>query len=93
MVWYSLVGDSKVTFKLDTGAEVTAITEETFKKLGEISLMRPLKALYGSAHQPLEVVGNFIGEIRNGCNSLSGDIFVVRGLKFNLLGLQALTSW
>lgn len=54
--------------------------------------MEPSKALYGPAHQPLEVVGNFIGEIQNGCNSFSGDIFVVRGLKSNLLGLQALTS-
>lgn len=37
----------EVTFKLDTSAKVTAISEETYKMLGPIPLEKPSKALYG----------------------------------------------
>ena len=55
-LWTTKLQINKVElpFKLDTGAEVTAISEETYRKL---SLQQPTKVLYGPARQTLDVVG------------------------------------
>ena len=45
-------------FKLDTGAEVSAITQETYTNLG-IQLSKPQKMLYGPSQTPLQVTGQF----------------------------------
>ena len=50
-----------MTFKMDTGAEVTAINEGTHQLLGEPELRKPTKVLCGLAHQTLDVVGQFRG--------------------------------
>ena len=66
--------NSKLTpFKLDTGAEVTAISGTTHEHLGKPKLNTPDKILYGPSRQPLQV-------------------YVVKGLKTNLLGLPAITA-
>ena len=60
--WTSMVTlqDQEVQFKLDTGAEVTAISEETYKKLAtKSSLKKPTKDLFGPTHQALDLVGEF----------------------------------
>ena len=49
------VGDKDLLFKLDTGAEVTAITEETHRSLGNVPLQNPSKILYGPGREPLRV--------------------------------------
>jgi len=54
-----LVGKTEVQFKLDTGAAVTAITEETYKSLKSVTLKKPSKLLYGPARQELQVLGQF----------------------------------
>jgi len=87
-----LVGKTEVQFKLDTGAAVTAITEETYKSLKSVTLKKPSKLLYGPARQELEVLGQFTEHLTHQQNSMQGDIYVVRGLKANLLGLPAITS-
>ena len=46
-----------VEFKLDTGAEVDAISEATYKTLGCPRLCKPSRILYGPAKQPVEVLG------------------------------------
>ena len=46
-----------VPFKVDSGAEVTAINEETYRSLGEPRLREPTKVLWGPAHQTLDVMG------------------------------------
>jgi hypothetical protein len=53
------LGGKDVAFKMDTGAEVTAISEEAYQHRGELS--KPVKVLYGPSHQPLPVVGIFSG--------------------------------
>lgn len=53
------VGNVTLPFKLDTGAQVTAISEHTFKQLGQIQLKKPSKILYGPVRQTLEVIGQF----------------------------------
>ena len=44
-------------FKLDTGAEVTAISEHIFHGLGKQKLISPKKVLYGPSRQPLQAIG------------------------------------
>ena len=81
-----------VPFKMDTGAEVTAINEGTYRSLGEPSLRDPTKVLWGPAHQTLDVMGQFMGWMKHSKRSARQSIYVVKGLKTNLLGLQAITA-
>ena len=48
-----------IQFKMDTGAEVTAINEDTFKRFSKVQLQRPTRRLLGPSQQPLEVTGQF----------------------------------
>ena len=49
----------ELPFKLDTGAEVTAVSKETWQILGKPALQPPNKHLLGPAQQPLAVLGCF----------------------------------
>ena len=58
--------NTKVVFKLDTGAEATTITEKattitekTYKSLPNVVLKKPQKILQGPAKQHLNVLGQF----------------------------------
>ena len=82
----------KIQFKLDTGAEVTAISEESLGKLKNISLRKPAKLLYGPTCNALEVIGQFVATLKTDERVSKQSIFVVRGLKSNLLGLPAITA-
>ena len=82
----------KIDFKMDTGAEVVAITEETYKQLGEPKLRKPSRILYGATKQPLKVVGVFSERIKKGRNSSKRPIYVVKDLHTNLLSLSAITA-
>ena len=86
------VRGKKIRFKIDTGAEVTAISEETFRQLGGASLQRPRNVLYGPARHTLDVLGQFMTTLRHEqCSSLQ-PVFVVRGLKNNLPSLPAIVA-
>ena len=52
-----LVGARQVTFKLDTGAEVTAISDKVHQTLEDATLTKPTKVLYGPGHTSLPVLG------------------------------------
>ena len=84
------VNNLDVTFKIDTGAEVSAINEATFKKLLDVQLKKPTKSLYGPAMSPLDVLGQFTAKLT--FKNVTCRVFVVKGLKCNLLGLPAITS-
>ena len=81
-----------IRFKIDTGAEVTGISEETFRQLGGASLQRPCKVLYGPARHTLDVLGQFMTTQRHEQRSSLQPVFVVRRLKNNLLGLLAIVA-
>ncbi|KAL5509932.1 hypothetical protein EMCRGX_G005382 [Ephydatia muelleri] len=51
--------NTPVTFKVDTGAEVTAISKETFKCLQNLPLQKPIKILSGPTGEHLAVKGQF----------------------------------
>ena len=84
------VKGKEVSFKLDTGAEVTAISEETYLQLGEAKLQKPTKILYGPARQTLDVLGQFMTTLKHEQHLSLQPVFVIRGLKNNLLGLPAI---
>ena len=78
--------------EIDTGAEVTAISEDTHQQVGEPPLTAADRKLLGPSTQPLEVLGTFKGYITNNQRKSKEGIYVVRGLKTNLLGLPAISA-
>ena len=58
-----LLEKTGVNFKLDTGAEVTVVTEETSNLLRGIKLSKPSKSLHGPARQSLNILGKFTGTL------------------------------
>ena len=80
----------KTLFKLDTGAEVRAISREAHQNLGKPPLLTPRKTLYGPSRQPLSVKGQFQGHFTHKKQATVQEVFVLEGLKTNLLGLPAI---
>lgn len=78
--------------KLSTGAEVTAISEETYLQLGGVRLQRPTKVLCGPARHALDVLGQFMTVLKHEQDTSLLPVFVIRGLKNNLLGLPAVVA-
>ena len=87
-----LLNEVKISVKLDTGAEVTAISEETYRRLGRPDLQLPSKALFGPARETLDVVGQFTATLRWQNQTSQQVVFVIRGLRNILLGLSAIIS-
>lgn len=50
------LNEQPTSFKLDTGAEVTAISEQTHQNLCKLKLLEPEEVLYGSSQLPLKTV-------------------------------------
>ena len=87
-----LVDNKEVSFKLDTGAKVTAITEQSYQSIGSPCLQKPQKQLRGPKKHPLNVIGTFTITVSYKNKSCSTDIYVVRNLAHNLLGLLVITD-
>ena len=87
------INGSPVNFKLDTSADVSVISDTTYKILAEKTPLKPAKkSLTGPSSQPLYVRGQFTGTLRHGCCTSSEDIFVVNNLQMSLLGRPAIES-
>ena len=82
----------EIPFKLDTGAEVTAITTKTHQHLQQPTLDTPDRILHGPSKQPLEVLGQFKGKFTHRGRESQQQVYVVDELKTNLLGLPAITA-
>ena len=87
-----MLNKTKVTFKLDTGAEATAISPDTYQRLGKVTLQEPTKILRGAANSHLSVIGQFTGNLTYKHTNCQQEIFVVKGLQNNLLGLPAIKA-
>ena len=82
-----------VMFKLDTGAEVTAISHSTYQQLPDAPpLNTPDKVLCGPARKPLQVLGQCEIDLSHQGRSTRQQLFVVAELKSNLLGLPAIKA-
>ena len=86
------IEDKIVSVKMDTGAEVMAISKETFKQLNGARLSKSSRVLQGLTGHPLQTPGQFTGTLQSEGRRCQQQIFVVRGLRTNLLGLPAITS-
>ena len=81
----------EMTFKLDTGAEVTAISDSTFHHhLKHQELTKPTKILFGPSRRPLQVLGQFEGKLKHKSTTATRRIYVVKGVKTDLLSLPAI---
>ena len=58
------VNEVFLTFKVDTGAEVTAISEQAYRTLGRIRMEKTSKTLFGSTKIPLQVMGQIQATLR-----------------------------
>ena len=79
-----------MTFKLDTGAEVTAIIESTFTKLGNVKLSPVTKSLCGPNRKSLDVTGRLKATLSSTKYTCNHEVYVIKDLKHNLLGLSAI---
>ena len=64
------------TFKMDTGAEVIAISKTTWQSLDDPDLQSPSKLLYGPAKKPLKTTGHFTCNLSHSHNKGNGDRFM-----------------
>ena len=80
------------SFKLDTGAEVTTISESVFRTLPQVELRPPNRALYGPNRKPISVLEEFEGTLLHSDQAFLQTVFVVKGLRNNLLGLPTIQA-
>ena len=92
--WFCTIELNKkdTQFKLNTSAEVTAISEKTHSFLQKPLLTIPEKILYGPSRQPLKIHGQFKGTFHQKGVTAQQPAYVVDGIKINILGLPAFTA-
>jgi hypothetical protein len=78
-------------FKVDTGAEVTVISEDYATKLSQ-EVQPPSKHLHGPDSQPLKVTGEISTTLTYKGKQTPQSVFVVHNLQHNLLGLPAIRA-
>ena len=76
--WFTIKQETRL--KVNTGAEVTDISEQSYLSLQKPQLLAPEKILYGPSRQPLKTLGQFWGKFSHSVRVLS------------LLGLLAKTE-
>ena len=87
-----LLNDMSTVFDIDTGAEVSVISEERHRKISSPSLSPPGKTLRGPSNYVLPVTGYFTGVLKHGCIETQQEIYVVRNLHRHLLGRPAIDA-
>ena len=85
------VNGKDVSFKLDTGAEVTVVSEAILPLRGASLKNTPIQ-LFGPAGKSLEVLGQASVKLSYDSRSATQSIFVVKGVSTNLLGLPAIRA-
>ena len=83
----------KTLFKIDTGADVTAVPKTLYTKGRFSCLERATLILKGPGRSPLGVEGKFTTTIKRGDKSTKEDIYVVDGLSPSLLSRRAATAF
>ena len=86
------LGSKETVFKLDTGADITAITHEFYKRLGYTTLQVSFKTLLGPGHHKLKVMGELKGILSYKGRCTLQRIIVIEGgkksaVETNLRGL------
>ena len=87
-----LVNGQSVIFKVDTGAEVSVITEETMNRLTRLEQRSTTKRLITANKTPLDVKCEFTACLTYSNRSVEQTLYVVKGIQNNLLGLPAIKA-
>ena len=87
-----LLNGNAVEFKLDTGADVSVISEEIFKTLEISSLHTTDTNLTGAGSQPLQMCGKFEADLQYKARNSRQTVYVVSTLNKALLGKPAIES-
>ena len=84
------VNGHKVNFKLDSGADVSAIPDIIFHQMASpLALVKLDKKLYGPCRTTLNCKGKFKAVLRHEQKCCTEDVYVVEGLEGSLLGINA----
>ena len=75
------VNNISVTFKMETGAEVMAVSENALQNLGQLEVSMPDKKLYGPNGVPLDLRGSLTVTLSQKQHKCDQEIFVVKQLK------------
>nr|XP_054588665.1 uncharacterized protein LOC129153481 [Nothobranchius furzeri] len=81
-----------VTFKLDTGASVTAVPASMYSEVRDGSLLAPSKKIKGPDNCPLKVLGVMRAHIKSEKTETRQDVYVVSNLVMPLMGLPAIIT-
>ena len=81
-----------IEFKIDTGADVTVISEQEYLSKQDGPLLQTNRVLSGPSQQKLDVCGQFLGNLSNQFKSTQQEIYVIRGLRKALLGRPAIEA-
>ena len=80
----------EITFKVDSGADVSVIGEAVYKRyLSKIPLKKSSKRLFGPCRSPLNCLGEMTVELKSGSRSCQEQIFVLSNLETPLLSRNA----
>ena len=92
--WVTSVNLNKrpITFKIDTGADVTVISDADYNKEADGPLSTCNKQLSGPSREALDVCGQFQGQLQRSSVSTTQEIYVIRGLHTPLLGKPAIEA-
>ncbi|CAC5366075.1 unnamed protein product [Mytilus coruscus] len=82
----------EIDFKIDTGADVTVISDSDLNGINSIELMKANKRLSGPGNTNLNVVGKFQCMLETKDKFSVQDIYVVKGLSKPLLGRPAIQA-
>ena len=81
-----------VTMHIDTGAEVTVISENTWRKIGQPQLSPVDRTLRGPDKKVISTLGKFTGTFTMATQQFKEEIYVAEGLSRSLLGQPSISN-
>ena len=86
------IDDKPIEFEIDTGAEVSVISQAAYRKIGSPTLRTSEKTLRGPSNHELSVKGQFTAKLRSGSQEVEQELYVVDNLHKHLLGRPAIEA-
>ena len=84
------MNETPMKLHIDTGADVTVISEQAWRKLGQPALSPPSRTLRGAGTQELSTTGRFTAMLSIDSHAAEEQVYVVKGLHKCLLGRPAI---